>query len=185
MKPIAFVAPPIEEDILSLPIQQYAASDYVFPGIYFLYHGVTLTYIGQSDNVLARISNHRANGKIFDTFSVFRCGQEWLLPLEAAFIRKFNPPENRAHNGSDMHANRSVDPAPMVAAARFVSGAQERPRLVPAKLAAEYMGVSKSFLDKLRMTNDGPPVTRLGSRVYYSSDDIDEWLKTRHNKVAA
>ncbi|MBO6719416.1 MAG: helix-turn-helix domain-containing protein [Rhizobiaceae bacterium] len=42
--------------------------------------------------------------------------------------------------------------------------------------AAEYCGVSKSLLDKLRCYGGGPVYFKLGASVIYSTDDLDAWL---------
>lgn len=42
--------------------------------------------------------------------------------------------------------------------------------------AADYLGTSKSFLEKARLDGTGPKFLRLGSRmVSYSIEDLDEW----------
>lgn len=48
--------------------------------------------------------------------------------------------------------------------------------------AAAYLGLSKSYLDKARMTGGGPAYAKLGSTVIYSTDDLDDWV--RSNRVA-
>ena len=43
--------------------------------------------------------------------------------------------------------------------------------------AARYLGLSKSFLDKLRLTGDGPAFFKLGRKVVaYRREDLDSWL---------
>lgn len=49
--------------------------------------------------------------------------------------------------------------------------------------AAEYCGLSKSFLDKARIYGGGPSFFRLGRSVIYSTDDLDAWLAA--NRAAA
>ena len=50
------------------------------------------------------------------------------------------------------------------------------------KQAAEYVGVSKSLLDKLRCYGGGPTYAKLGASVIYNSDDLDSWLSA--NRIA-
>jgi excisionase family DNA binding protein len=45
--------------------------------------------------------------------------------------------------------------------------------------AAEYLGLSKSTLDKLRVTGSGPIYIKLGSRVLYEEHDLDEYAAAR------
>lgn len=49
--------------------------------------------------------------------------------------------------------------------------------------AAEYLGLSKSTLDKLRMGSSGPRFFKLGRAVVYSTADLDAWLAT-HGRVS-
>jgi predicted DNA-binding transcriptional regulator AlpA len=42
--------------------------------------------------------------------------------------------------------------------------------------AAEYLGMSKSFLDKMRCYGGGPTYAKLGASVIYNTDDLDAWL---------
>ncbi|MBM0207611.1 helix-turn-helix domain-containing protein [Micromonospora sp. STR1s_5] len=50
----------------------------------------------------------------------------------------------------------------------------KRPRLdTPA--AADYLGLGKSTLDKLRLTGGGPQYSKYGRRVVYDPDDLDSW----------
>jgi predicted DNA-binding transcriptional regulator AlpA len=46
--------------------------------------------------------------------------------------------------------------------------------------AAVYLRVSKSFLDKLRVTGGGPPYIKVGAkRVVYDPADLATWLADR------
>jgi predicted DNA-binding transcriptional regulator AlpA len=45
--------------------------------------------------------------------------------------------------------------------------------------AAEYIGVSESFLNKARLTGDGPVFLKLGRLVAYDRTDLDAWLRSR------
>jgi predicted DNA-binding transcriptional regulator AlpA len=42
--------------------------------------------------------------------------------------------------------------------------------------AADYIGISKSSLDKLRCYGGGPLYLKLGKRVVYDRVDLDTWL---------
>lgn len=50
---------------------------------------------------------------------------------------------------------------------------------IRVKQAAEYTGLSKSTLDKLRHFGGGPAYLKLGRAVVYSTDDLDTWLASR------
>ena len=45
--------------------------------------------------------------------------------------------------------------------------------------AATHIGVSKSFLNKLRCAGGGPIFIKLGRRVVYTPGDLDAWLNAR------
>jgi predicted DNA-binding transcriptional regulator AlpA len=45
--------------------------------------------------------------------------------------------------------------------------------------AAEYLGVSKSLLDKLRCYGGGPRYAKLGASVIYSTGDLDTWMASK------
>jgi len=50
--------------------------------------------------------------------------------------------------------------------------------LFPANHAAKYLGVSASYLGKLRMSGGGPTFIKLGKRrVAYHKADLDAWIK--------
>jgi hypothetical protein len=65
-------------------------------GIYFLFLGGALQYIGQSANVFTRVAAHRKGGAIsFDDWVVISAPLGDLDAIEANYIRKFKPPFNR------------------------------------------------------------------------------------------
>ena len=43
------------------------------------------------------------------------------------------------------------------------------------KEAAAYLGVSESWLTKLRLVGGGPRYAKLGRRVTYQDSDLDKW----------
>ena len=45
--------------------------------------------------------------------------------------------------------------------------------------AANHLNVSKSFLEKLRLTGGGPRYAKLGKIVTYSAEDLDAWVEAR------
>jgi hypothetical protein len=55
---------------------------------------------------------------------------------------------------------------------------QPKRRLSP-KEAAEYLGISKSKCDKLRIYGGGPGYFKLDHRVVYDVDDLDSWVAAR------
>jgi hypothetical protein len=43
--------------------------------------------------------------------------------------------------------------------------------------AAKYIGVSKTFLDKLRTKGGGPLYVKLGQNVFYEVRELDYWIE--------
>lgn len=61
------------------------------------------------------------------------------------------------------------------------------PNLSPGG-AARYVGVSESWLNKLRVVGGGPEYVKLGRRVIYPIVDLDRWMtsnKTRSTAMSA
>lgn len=49
---------------------------------------------------------------------------------------------------------------------------------VRVQQAADYLGVSKSFLDKARIYGGGPQYMRFGRSIVYSTADLDKWARS-------
>lgn len=47
---------------------------------------------------------------------------------------------------------------------------------VRVRQAAQYVGLSKSYLDKARCNGTGPVFIKLGNSVIYRTEDLDAWL---------
>jgi len=54
-------------------------------------------------------------------------------------------------------------------------------RVSTAKLARET-DTSESFWNKLRVYGDGPPFLKVGRRVVYDMDDVEQWLELRRRR---
>lgn len=50
--------------------------------------------------------------------------------------------------------------------------------------AADYVGLSKSTLDKFRCYGTGPRYIKLGRAVIYSTNDLDDWVSENRIKPA-
>lgn len=50
--------------------------------------------------------------------------------------------------------------------------------------AADYLGLSKSALDKFRCYGGGPVYAKLGTTVVYQSADLDAWVAARRIEPA-
>jgi len=56
--------------------------------------------------------------------------------------------------------------------------------------AAQYVGVAKATMDKMRQEGRGPRYVKLGTRVFYRGADLDQYLEgkvieTRDSRSAA
>lgn len=61
-------------------------------GVYFLIKHQEVVYVGQSINVLSRLSRHRRDGLIdFDSFNVIPCHETELDELEQSYILAMMP----------------------------------------------------------------------------------------------
>ena len=53
-------------------------------------------------------------------------------------------------------------------------------KIFRTRQAAEYLGLSKSTLDKMRVQGDGPVFVRLGGRaIGYDLDDLNAWIEAQ------
>jgi hypothetical protein len=49
--------------------------------------------------------------------------------------------------------------------------------------AADYLGLSPSYLNKLRTTGGGPIFSAIGKRaIIYAKDDLDAWLASKRRR---
>ncbi|GJD51278.1 hypothetical protein OPKNFCMD_4032 [Methylobacterium crusticola] len=48
--------------------------------------------------------------------------------------------------------------------------------------AAQYLGVSESYLNQLRVRGDGPTFYKYGRRVSYETNDLDLWKESRRRR---
>jgi len=63
-----------------------------------------------------------------------------------------------------------------------VAGAIASPKLSVVE-AARHLGLSKSLLDKLRLTGGGPAYLKLGPRrVVYDLADLEQWATERRRR---
>lgn len=87
---------PEHDALLSLGrvTENKAKFPYSGPAIYFLFCGDELVYIGQTVNLLNRVSSHFGR-KDFDHFSYIVCARDDLNSLERSAIWKYQPKLNK------------------------------------------------------------------------------------------
>lgn len=66
-------------------------------GVYFLFRGGALIYIGRSRDMVRRVASHRTNGREFDKWSFMPLPEDETATIEAALIRSLNPEQNTMH----------------------------------------------------------------------------------------
>lgn len=67
-----------------------------FCGVYFLIKGSEVVYVGQSTNVMGRLTGH-LRGKDFDRFAFLNCPKSQLLDIESRYIAALKPKHNTYH----------------------------------------------------------------------------------------
>ena len=79
----------------------------VTEGVYFLFDGDKLVYIGTSDNMYRRIGQHIAQGeKIFDRFELYPTKDR--IRLEGFLIQMFKPKYNLASGCQEWDIGRNI-----------------------------------------------------------------------------
>lgn len=59
----------------------------------------------------------------------------------------------------------------------------EQPNLLNVNQAADRLGVSVSYLNKLRLSfSSGPPFVKLGARVSYDPNDLAAWVESKKRR---
>jgi predicted DNA-binding transcriptional regulator AlpA len=54
--------------------------------------------------------------------------------------------------------------------------------LLTTKDVESLWGISKSTLDKLRLTGDGPVFIKRGSSVFYLRESVERWLTSKQRR---
>lgn len=58
-------------------------------------------------------------------------------------------------------------------------------RILRTRQAADYVGLSSSTLEKMRLSGDGPRFVRLGGRaVGYDVEDLNAWLDSQKQQTS-
>lgn len=88
------------KDVYEIPVRNIRTP----PGIYFLCHQSQVVYVGQSENIGARIIEHEKNPeKVFDSIYWIMCPINRLNSLESAFIRHLQPKYNKTRHKKDLY----------------------------------------------------------------------------------
>lgn len=60
--------------------------------------------------------------------------------------------------------------------------AMDANRLLSTSEAADRLGVSASYLNKLRVTGGGPSFVKIGARVGYDQSDLSSWIDSQKRR---
>jgi excisionase family DNA binding protein len=137
-------------------------------GVYFLWDGLTIVYVGQSRNIRERLCQHIADGrKAFDGVSFLFCSVRSLNSVERHYIEALLPQYNACGIAVRHKRDRSWKPV----------GATGDKRILPVFMsyaeAREYLGLTDEDIRALRQQGRMPPYRRFrGSRArrFYFAD---------------
>ena len=66
-----------------------------------------------------------------------------------------------------------------------VTSGWESAHALSVEQAADYLGISVSFLNKQRCKGGGPEFFKLGSRILYAPHDLDIWREQHRRRSTA
>ena len=94
------------------------------------------------------------------------------------------PPLRRPNQNEEPRARRKRRPrsAPSESARNRLQDVLTEPGALSTPWAAEYVGLSPATLEALRSRGGGPAFAKLGRRVVYRREDLDEWLAKRRRQ---
>ena len=92
--------PEIEERFQSLDNCQ-SVSLALYSGVYFLFKGTRIVYVGQSRHIDSRIRQHFGN-KDFDSIQAMAVPEELLDSVEVYWIQRLRPILNRRKSGTEL-----------------------------------------------------------------------------------
>jgi hypothetical protein len=67
-------------------------------GIYFLFDGKEIVYIGKTTNLFGRIGSHTTGEYVFDSIRFLPVKEKDLDVMEREYIARFKPKYNKMHN---------------------------------------------------------------------------------------
>jgi hypothetical protein len=150
------------------------------PGVYFLWKGDTVVYVGQSKNVTERILQHiHDRTKSFDGISFIPCGPSALLNKERFFIRALLPIHNRCGVANSVRKT-------------WEGHMDKRPqpdRMVTPKVAAEVLGVTEDLLPHLHRAGLPHKKVRIprknARRAIYSIQALHQFTAQHASRIIA
>ncbi len=86
----------------------------------------------------------------------------------------------RAKAEPTVHVPRSEPPKHSIPEKQTAASINRRPRLLTVAEASEYLGLSKSTLNKWRCIGEGPSFRKLGRAIRYLQTDLDAFIEAQH-----
>jgi hypothetical protein len=74
-------------------------------GVYFLFNGNDVVYIGQSASCRGRVEQHRRNGRPFTEFGSIEVPPDLMLAVEIAYIHALKPVSNTLMQPPPFHGH--------------------------------------------------------------------------------
>lgn len=63
-----------------------------------------------------------------------------------------------------------------------VAAIGHKPKLLDVEAAAQYLGLSAGYVNRLRNGVNGPPYIKIGDCVRYDVDDLNRWIKEKDRR---
>lgn len=113
----------------------------------------------------------------FLLFGELRAFEEVITPLIFT-----HPPPLRPPNQNEERSRRSVSDRRRLVAQASISESPHystQPGALTTPAAADYLGLSPATLETMRTRGGGPVFAKLGARVVYKREDLDQWMENR------
>jgi hypothetical protein len=166
-------------------------------GVYMLFKGRKLAYVGRSQNPQQRISAHRSNGRPFDFALHMECPAADVVWVELALIEALNPPQNKVGVVAP-RPDEAETPRPIIVREFVQRPLPEPPPVDPrapltlsaARWKAHFFHLGREFDDAvrggtLRSVPKNPEFDRPGSRRLIAHGDLTAWIDARLEERAA
>ena len=151
-----------------MSVVNYSNERPIVSGVYMLFQEHNLVYVGKSQDSYARISEHRANGRVFDYALISSCPASDMGWIESALIKAFQPQQNSSLKGPKALPSEVSTPAAPPKAADQSS--TQIAYTIPQAVAA--MGIHRTTI--YRLAQEGKlPLTKVRGRTLILRADMD------------
>ncbi|MFP3939500.1 MAG: helix-turn-helix domain-containing protein [Thermoanaerobaculia bacterium] len=135
------------------------------------------------ERIRERLSTEYGEKSLGVHLSDLRDFEAALAPLAGASAPLRGPKQEEEPRGRRRRpARKTPPPEPPAEEPSPLVG---EPGALPTPAAAEYLGLSPATLETMRTRGGGPVFVKLGRRVVYRREDLDEWLEERRRTSTA